>query len=180
MTVVFVHLAGHISETPHWPVREAWLHAVHAGLHGDLPLRFVLPVLLVTQQEETTQLLAPRRQQGCEGNTNDTNTYAHVLTSARRALAHTHACVYEHESALRIHVNNWLFSFLTSNKHIYPPHQASHHCTTDLCAIVSKACLKLSPKPPGGSLTQQNSHWLLDCADFTTFVSDHIYLQRKM
>lgn len=50
---------------PYWPVGEARLHAVHAGLHGDFSLWFVLPVLLVTQQEEATQLLAPRRQQGC-------------------------------------------------------------------------------------------------------------------
>lgn len=50
-------------------MREAGLHAVHAGLHGDLPLRLVLSVLLVTQKEETTQLLAPRRQQGCKEST---------------------------------------------------------------------------------------------------------------
>lgn len=52
---------------------EAGFHAVHAGLHGDFSLGLILPVLLVTQQEETTQLLAPRRQQGYRG-----NTYSHT------------------------------------------------------------------------------------------------------
>lgn len=62
----------------HRPVCEPRLHAVHAGLHGDFSLRFVLPVLLVTQQEETAQLLAPRWQQGCKENT----------------MTHTHTCTH--------------------------------------------------------------------------------------
>lgn len=73
-------------------MREAGLHAVHTGLHGNLSLRFVLPALLVTQQEETTQLLAPRRQQGCNGNTRThAHTYAQdALVSAQHGSAHVY------------------------------------------------------------------------------------------
>lgn len=47
----------------HQPMREAWFHGAHRGLHGHFSRRLVLPVLLVTEEEEPSQFLTPRRQQ---------------------------------------------------------------------------------------------------------------------
>lgn len=87
---------------------EAGLHAVHAGLHGDFSLRLVLPVLLVTQQEEATQLLAPRRQQGCK-----TQGRAHVSPAAtqRNARTKTHTHAHRHT----IHTNSTLAADSSGN-----------------------------------------------------------------
>ncbi len=100
-TAVFIHLTEDVSETPHWPVCEAGLHAVHAGLHGDFSLRFVLPVLLVTQQEEATQLLAPRRQQGCKDDT-QTHICARVSLSSTHTHTHKHTHLYKYRSQVVI------------------------------------------------------------------------------
>lgn len=44
-------------------MREAGLHGAHGRLHGHFARRLVLPVLLVTEEEEAAELLAPRGQQ---------------------------------------------------------------------------------------------------------------------
>lgn len=122
---------------------EAGFHAVHAGLHGDFSLRFVLPVLLVTQQEETTQLLAPRRQQGCK----DTHACTNVsLTSPQHT--HTHTCPREYYRmflVLCVHChmeNNWnLFSLSTSNDQIFPvSFVKTHACFQTQSDILAKVC----------------------------------------
>lgn len=47
----------------YWPVGERGLHRVHGWLHRHFAWGFVLPILLVPQQEEPTQVLAPGWQQ---------------------------------------------------------------------------------------------------------------------
>lgn len=48
-------------------MREAGLHGAHGRLHGHFARRLVLPVLLVTEEEEAAELLAPRGQQSWRG-----------------------------------------------------------------------------------------------------------------
>ncbi len=63
------HTHKHTSQTSqkaqqceHWPVWEAGLHGAHGRLHGHFSWRLVLPVLLVTEEKEASQLLTPRGQ----------------------------------------------------------------------------------------------------------------------
>lgn len=56
------HTSQKAQQCEHWPVWEAGLHGAHRGLHGHFSWRLVLPVLLVTEEEEASQLLTPRGQ----------------------------------------------------------------------------------------------------------------------
>lgn len=48
-------------------MREAGLHGAHGRLHGHFARRLVLPVLLVTEEEEAAELLTPRGQKSWKG-----------------------------------------------------------------------------------------------------------------
>lgn len=58
----------------HSPVRQSGFHGAHGvegGLHGEFPGGVALAALLVSQQQQAAELLAPGGQQGCKDREDD-------------------------------------------------------------------------------------------------------------
>lgn len=62
------HTSQKAQQCEHWPMWEAGLHGAHGRLHGHFAWWLVLPVLLVTEEEEAAQLFAPRGQKSWKEN----------------------------------------------------------------------------------------------------------------
>ena len=84
-------------------MREAGLHAAHAGLHGDFSLRFVLACSSGDAAGGDDPAPRTTTTAGLQGKHTDTHTYAHASVSSQQTHKHTHMASVETHCVVVVH-----------------------------------------------------------------------------